>query len=176
MEQVLYEERLQTFPYARCLKMITADAMSETYAVCSKETPYRSLLRLIGARFRRDSDGESGAIASAVERCLESLGSRSIGEPSTSAQAARTTNHTFSNGSAGEDIDGVFMYNLALHEHCLRDGEMMSWDEKRLRVHPPSFQARINVQGFWFEGIGSTKKMARHYACREACIAMNIDH
>lgn len=172
----MYEERLQTFPYARCLGLITSDTLNETNAKLSRETPYRSLLRLIGAKLRRDADGESDAIASAVEGCLEPLEMRSIGKSSTSAQTVRTTNQTSSNGSPGDDIDGVFMYNLALHEHCQRDGEMMSWDEKRVRVHPPSFQARVNVQGLWFEGTGSSKKMARHYACREACIAMNIEH
>ncbi len=176
MEQVLYEECLQTFPYTRCLGTITANAMSQRCATLSTRTPYRSLMRLIGTMLRRGVDGESDAIASAVENCLVPSGIRSARESSMSTQAARTKSHTFSNGSPGEDIDGVFMCNMALHEHCQRDGEMMSWDEKRVRAHPPSFQARVNVQGVWFEGNGSSKKMARHHACREACIALNIEH
>ena len=175
MRQVLFEERMQTFPYSRCLRMITADAMDETYTVPSEETPYRSLLRVIGSKLRRDSDGQSGVIASAVERCLEPVGLRSSVESSMSVRAAGTTNPSVSNNSPRQDTDGAFMYNNALHAHCERDGEMMSWDEERLRIHPPSFQARVNVQGRWFEGTGSTKKMARHHACREACIAMNIE-
>lgn len=176
MEQVLYEECLQTFPYARCLGLITNDTMSETNATLSEETPYRSLLRLIGAKLRRDVDGRADAIASVVERCSEPSGMHSNRQSLTSTQAARTVNHTISNGSTGQDVDSVFMYNMALHEHCQRDGTMMSWEEKRVGIHPPSFQARVNVQGLWFEGSGSTKKIARHHACREACIALNIDH
>lgn len=124
---------------------------------------------------RRDVNGGFDAIVAVVEKCLTPSGVRSSRESSTSTQAARTTSHTVSNGSPKEDVDGVFLYNLALHEHCQRAGEMMSWDEKRVRAHPPSFQAKISVQGMWFEGTGSSKKAARHHACREACIALNIE-
>ena len=81
---------------------------------------------------------------------------------------------SFSSVSPKEDVDGTFMYNLALHEHCQREGTMMSWDEQRVRAHPPTFRAAVNVQGMLFEGMGSSKKMARHHACREACLALKI--
>lgn len=127
------------FVYACYSAMITANAMNERHVTLSKETPYRPLLRSIGANLRRDIDEGPNDIASAVERCLTLLGMCMVGTPWTSAQAKRTTCHTLVNGGTGQDVDGMFMYGLVRHEHSQRDSKVMRAETRNARaftLHP----------------------------------------
>jgi len=159
---------MNRFPYARCLMTLTeGEVLDETNA-------YRDLMNSIGKMCREGHERAWTAIGSAIQRSFE---------PPHNAPNGASSRHRASADTAvrksGSTVDGlpaldIFRYSMALKEHGDQQGQLMNWDEECLRAYPPHFKATIHVQGLSFDGTGSTKKMARHQACREACLALGI--
>lgn len=166
------DESMQRFPYAYCLETL---AEGEALGMAS---PYRDLMHLIGRKCRKGGEREWTTIASAVQRSFEPLRAESDGESLMSAQRVRSTNIAIPNGGStanGSGANDLFKYSIALKEHCDQQGELVRYNEERLRAYPPYFKATVHMQGLSFDGTGSSKKMARHHACREPCIALRIN-
>lgn len=169
---------MQGLQYARCLEILTAGGTDDTHPTLDAKSPYKALLRCIGRRCRSNDEKEWNDIITAVERSLEpSTQPSNIALPSV-AQVGEARDQPTRYGyraHKGQGLDDLFEYSMALKEHCDQQGELMRFEEARLRAYPPFFKATVHMQGLSFEGTGSSKKMARHHACREACTAMHIE-
>lgn len=162
---------MQRFPYALCLEDLTEARAADTASA------YRDLIHMIGENCRRDAGEDRSAIISAVQRHL--LGRPSVKlerEPQTDTLRRLARNAVLpydSEPTSPSPTHNLFRYSMALKEHCDHQGEMMKFT--CIRAYPPSFGATVHIQGLSFDGTGSSKKMARHHACREACTALSIE-
>lgn len=134
-------------------------------------------MRLIGSMCCGGGGDEWPSIYSAVQSCVSSLHSETdiaTAKSSGSPCGTKREDLSLAKSPPGSGSIEIFRYSMALNEHCERVGEIMRCEEECLRAYPPSFRAEVHIQGFSFSGTASSKKMARHHACRQACVEMNI--
>lgn len=137
---------------------------------------YRDLMRLISRICCNSGGAEWTSIYSAIQSCVNPPhGAKKDGIPSGIPHGTKREDRTSGKSPAGSGSVEIFRYNMALKEHCEQQGEIVRYEEECLRAYPPQFRAMVHMQGFSFSGTGSSKKMARHHACREACVGMGIE-
>lgn len=163
---------MRRFPYARCLENLAEGEAQST------ASPYKDLMHIIGQKCGEGAEGEWTTIASTMQRYLDPSQAEPDGEPSMNTPSHLSTNTAMPDGGGVTNVSpasDLFTYSMALKEHCDQQGEMMRYNEKCLRAYPPYFKATVHIQGLSFDGNGSSKKMARHHASREACVALHIE-
>lgn len=65
-------------------------------------------------------------------------------------------------------------YSMALKEYGDNVGREARYDIERSPANPNLFSARVHVNGSQYDGLGRTKKQAKHLANKAACQAMRI--
>ncbi|GIZ37866.1 hypothetical protein CKM354_000129700 [Cercospora kikuchii] len=65
-------------------------------------------------------------------------------------------------------------YASRLHEHFGQSGQGFEQDTVRANQTAATWRAVVNVDGRTFIGEATTKKAARHIACRDACIELGL--
>ncbi|KAL1581919.1 hypothetical protein WHR41_09405 [Cladosporium halotolerans] len=162
--------------------------------------PYAARLALIGSA-RTHPPGEAGVMTRAsdfrtycvaIGRLTISDGERELrrlveGEGSSDEREPTEINRPASGGQpARQDGDVYFEdpgvpletniahYSMALKEYGDRVGKEARCDIERSPVNPLLFSARVYVNGSQHQGLGRTKKQAKHLANRAACRAIGI--
>lgn len=163
---------MRQFKYGQCLDTLGGERILETARSSQR------LMRLMGRQCREDREDGWTTISSAVHHSLEILNAEPSGDSAQPAPGLSPVTTNTSNGDRLHErprIVEAFRYTMALKEHCDQRAVLMSYDEECLQAYPPSFEATVHVQGLSFSGTGTTKKMARHGACRQACTEMGIE-
>ena len=131
-----------------------------------------ALMILLGATFRNDKAVHEKVVQAIDSFCEGSAHPQSHARRTRSAAATERTLHSVSLPAA--EASELSRYSMVLHEYLSQRREQLSWNETRLTVHPPAFEASVSIQGLSFTGAGSNKKVARHLAAREACESLGI--
>jgi hypothetical protein len=79
---------------------------------------------------------------------------------------------------ANEDHDSILelpRYTTALSEYGNRSQSIIERSEKQLSLSPPSWMARVVVDGVAFEVTAGYKKEAKHRASQRACRSLAIE-
>ena len=173
----MWEEELQSFPYAHCLRLLNAAVEDDGNPISNLESPYRTLLTLIGKTYRLRSEETWEKVTSVLKECRnepEPISSREQRQERPSVDASTLPTHLNHQATARTDVQELPRYTMALKEHCERHGEIFRYEEELLRFYPASFKVTVRTQGLSFEGTASSKKLARHLASEAACMEMRI--
>lgn len=115
-----------------------------------------------------------------LETLLEGEGSSVEREPtenSGSASGDQPARHdegvSFEDPGAPSEVN-IAHYSMALKEYGDKIGQEARCDIERSLVNPLLFSARVYINGSQHQGLGRTKKQAKHLANRAACRAMGI--
>lgn len=157
--------------------MLSAILQIDDHRIRNGETPYKALLTLIGETYRLRNKEIWNRVTSALEECQngpQPTSGSMVRQQGLSVDGTRRPTLPNQLATAEADMNNLPRYTSMLKEHCERHGEQVQYQEEQLPLYPHCFKVTVRAQGLSFEGIGSSKKVARHLASKEACIGMHI--
>lgn len=165
-----------SIPYSARLALIASvgDRPAGDIGRATQASDFRAYCAAIGTSTVSDSEGSrreleiliEGEASSDERRPTQTNGSGIGGRPVDHEEAVRLA-------SPGIPFDmQTAHYSMALKEYGDKVGREARYEIERSPTNPLLFSAHVHVDGSHYQGLGRTKKQAKHLANRAACQAI----